>query len=186
VLDMCISKQSGYSLIEAMIVLIATGILAVATVPLYDAAIRSSNSEAAAQLIAQELSYARALAVSNHGNILVQFNPTNRTLVVAPGTGSARGPFSLPAGVQFLTAAPVTDTPDGLGSTVLGVGGNSQMVFLDNGSVIDDPVNNNIRSGTFFLRHVNNDPSTVRAVTLMGGTGRVHTWRWDDNAYAWK
>jgi len=183
---MRISKQSGYSLIEAMIVLIATGVLAVAAVPLYDAAIRNSNSEAAAQLIAQELSYARALAVSSHANILVQFNNTNNTVVVAPGTGSARGPFSLPVGVRFLTSSPVMDTPDTLGSTVLGVGSNNQMTFLDNGSVVDDPVNNNISSGTFFLQHVNNDLSTVRAVTLMGGTGRVHTWRWDESAYAWK
>jgi Tfp pilus assembly protein FimT len=169
-----------------MIVLIATGILAVATVPLYDAAIRSSNSEAAAQLIAQELSYARALAVSSHANVLVQFNRTNRTLVVAPGTGSARGPFSLPVGVQFLTTAPVMDTPDALGSNVLGAGSNNLMTFLDNGSVVDDPVTNNLCSGTFFLQHVNADRSTVRAVTLMGGTGRVHTWRWDESAYAWK
>jgi len=102
------------------------------------------------------------------------------------GTGSVRGPFSLPGGVRFLTSAPVMDTPDTLGSTVLGVGSNNQMVFLDNGSVVDDPVNNNISSGTFFLQHVNNDLSTVRAVTLMGGTGRVHTWRWDESAYAWK
>jgi Tfp pilus assembly protein FimT len=180
------SDESGYSLVETMIVLIATGILAVAAIPLYNAAIQSSNSQAAAELVAQELSYAKARAVGRHENVLVQFTPATNQLVVDPGTGSARGPFSLPVRVQFLTSSPVTDTPDGLGSTVLGVGGNTQMTFLDNGSVVFDPVTNNLCTGTFFLQHANGDLATLRAVTLMGGTGRIHTWRYDKETSSWK
>jgi hypothetical protein len=30
------------------------------------------------------------------------------------------------------------------------------------------------------------DPRTLRAVTLQGGTGRVHTWRYDPESSGWK
>ena len=100
------SRQSGYSIVEAIIVMSAIGILAVAVVPLYDAAIRSSDSEAAAQLIAQELSYARALAVGSHANVLVQFNPTNRTLVVAQVWALQEGRSAFPSGYSFLPLRP--------------------------------------------------------------------------------
>ena len=69
---------------------------------------------------------------------------------------------------------------------LLGVGGNTAMSFIDNGSVIDNPTNNNLQSGTFFLQHRNGDPQTRRAVTLIGGTGRTHAWRYDTSNDSWK
>ena len=78
------------------------------------------------------------------------------------------------------------DTPDNLGGNLLGVEGNNTMYFLDNGSVIDNLVNNNLMSGTFLLQHIDGDPATRRAVTLIGGTGRTHMWRYDTSNNNWK
>jgi Tfp pilus assembly protein FimT len=178
--------QSGYSVTELAIVCMVAVILASAAIPLFNNATSQTNADAAAQLIAQELTYARASAVGSHAPVAVQFDSTANTIVVGPGTPSPRGPFPIGSKIRLQSAAISPDTPDGLNSTVLGTGSHSQITFLDNGSAVDDPVNNNIASGTIFLQHSNGDPSTRRAVTLMGGTGRVHKWRYDTGSSSWK
>ena len=180
------SPESGYSLVEMGVVCAVMFILAAMAVPLFDSATTRSNADAAAQLIAQELRYARALALGSHANVAVQFSPASNEVAVAPGTGSVRGPFVLPLRMRLQPAALGPATPDNLNATVLGTGGYTQMTFLDNGSVVDDPVANNLISGTFFLQHANGDASTRRAVTLVGGTGRVHIWRYDCATNSWR
>ena len=180
------SPESGYTLVEMGVVCAVMIILAAVAVPLFDSATTRSNADAAAQLIAQELRYARALALGSHAGVVVQFTPASSEVTVAPATGSVRGPFVLPFRMRLQAAALGPATPDNLNATVLGVGDNTQMTFLDNGSVVDDPVTNNLISGTFFLQHANGDASTRRAVTLVGGTGRVHVWRYDSTTNSWK
>ena len=179
-------RSLGFSLVELVIVCAVAVIIMMAAVPLYTAATRRSTADGGAQLIAQQLNYARALAVSSHANVLVQFTPATNYVVVAPGTGSARGPFPLGTGIELQTSAFTPDTPDSLGTVVLGVGANTQMTFLDNGAAVDDPATNNLRSGTFFLQHSSGDAASRRAVTVLGGTGRIHIWRWDPDSSAWK
>ena len=177
--------QHGFSLIEAFIAIAVASILAGMAIPMFSTAMDQSNADAAAQLIAQELNLARAMAVGIHGNILVQFDSAN-SVVVAAGTGSARGPFVFPGKMTLLNSSPVSDTPDALGSTVLGTTGNNVVTFMDNGAAATDAAGATLCSGTFFIRNVNGDPATLRAVTLLGGTGRVHIWRYNPNSDSWK
>jgi prepilin-type N-terminal cleavage/methylation domain-containing protein len=179
-------EQNGFSLIEAMIVVIIASILAAMAIPMLKTSMDQSNANAAAQLIAQQLNLARALAVGTHSNILVQYDSTANTLVVAPGTGSVRGPFVLPGKVKLMTISPNQDTPDALGNTVLGTGNNSQITFLDNGSAATDNTGAVLCSGTFFVEHPSEDPATMRAVTLLGGTGRVRTWQYNSKTSTWQ
>ncbi len=180
-----IDPQHGFSLIEAFIAIAVASILAGMAIPMFSTAMDQSNADAAAQLIAQELNLARAMAVGIHGDILVQFNSAN-SVVVAAGTGSARGPFVFPGKMTLLNSNPVLDTPDALGSTVLGPSGNNVVTFMDNGAAATDATGATLCSGTFFIRNVNGDPATLRAVTLLGGTGRVHIWRYNPNSNSWK
>jgi Tfp pilus assembly protein FimT len=155
-------------------------------IPIMNSAFRGSNADAAAKLISQQLLYARSLAVGTHQPVLVQFESAARTIVVAPGTGSARGPFVLPGKMQLQPDSIDPENPDNLGGNVLGAGGAEQVYFLDNGSAVDSPATNNILSGTIFLQHENGDADTRRAITLMGGTGRIHIWRYDTDTGNWK
>jgi prepilin-type N-terminal cleavage/methylation domain-containing protein len=180
------SVYSGFTLTETSITLAVACILMAVAVPIFDGAYRSSNADSAAQLIAQQLSYARGLAIGSHAPVLLQCNPDGKAMTVAPGTGSVRGPIYLPGRMRIQSVASIPDTPDVLGGTLLGVGSHTQMTFLDNGAVIDDPVSNNLCNGTFFLKHQDGDPASSRAVTLLGGTGRVRIWRYDTQAHAWK
>jgi Tfp pilus assembly protein FimT len=132
--------QQGISLVEALMVCALATIIMSMAVPMFTTTVEQSNADAAAQLIVQELGYARVLSVGNHGNVLVQCDPASNSIVVAPGTGSVRGPFVLPGRMKFRASAPNPDTPDTLGNTVLGKNGNNQIIFLDNGSATTGPI----------------------------------------------
>lgn len=183
---MRITDHSGFTLTETAVVLAVGLILTGMAIPSFDQMYRSSNADAAAQVIVQQMNYARALAVGSHVPVVLQIDFGERTITVAPGSGSARGPMILPGRIRLLPAAPVADTPDHLGATVLGAGGITEMTFLDNGAVVQDLVSNNLCSGTFFLQHQDGDAASNRAVTLLGGTGRIKVWRYDAKTSEWK
>jgi Tfp pilus assembly protein FimT len=180
------NSQCGYSLVELCIVCGVIAIMALIAIPSMHNAIRGSDADSAAQLVSQQLAYARSLALGSHQPVIVEFDPGTQELVVARGTGSARGPFVLPGHMQIRGTAIPPATPDNLGANVIGAGGVVQIFFLDNGSAVDSPATNNLISGTVFLKHENDDASTGRAITLLGGTGRVHIWRYDTNTSNWK
>ena len=177
--------QCGFSMIELMMVCAIAVILTVMAVPLYQSNLQISNADSAAQLIAQELRLAKALAVSTNGPVLVKFDPSANAVSVAPATGSARGPFILPGKMMFLKAAAPLDTPDALGAKVLGVDKNTTITFLNNGTVATDESGATICSGTFFLQNENGDVITNRAVTLVGGTGKMRIWKYSPKNTSW-
>lgn len=181
-----IVKEDGFSLSELLIVIALLMIFAGIAVPTFNEAMERSDADAAAQLIAQELNMARARAIGTRVGVLVQADVNNNSIVVAPGTGSVRGPFPLPGDTVLLGVAPATDTPDGLGGTILGVGANDRLTFIDNGAAATDATGANLVSGTFFLRNRAEDPETLRAVTLVGGTGRARIWRFDSESGTWR
>jgi type II secretory pathway pseudopilin PulG len=81
--------------------------------------------------------------------------------------------------VQFIQFAGEPDTPDGFGKTapiVFGgvAGGPPTMEFQSDGSFTDG--NGNVINGTLFMG-VANFPSSAMAITILGGTGRVHSYR---------
>jgi prepilin-type N-terminal cleavage/methylation domain-containing protein len=180
------AEQYGFSLIESLIVCALAAVILSMAIPILGPTLEQSNADAAAQMIAQQLNYARVFAVGNHNNIIVQCSSTTNSIIVAPGTGSARGPFVLPGKMKFLASAPYPDTPDTLGNTVLGSDGKDQITFLDNGSAATNGAGSDLLSGTFFIENAAGNPKTLRAVTLIGGTGRVRTWRWIPDTASWK
>jgi prepilin-type N-terminal cleavage/methylation domain-containing protein len=178
-------EQNGFSLVELMMVCAIIAIIATAAVPMLQSTMQRSDADSAAQLIVQELSMARAMAVSVHGPILVQFDPVTNSVTLAPGTGSVRGPFILPGGITFMNSAPASDTPDALGAMMLGTGSHTKVTFLDNGTAATDASGTTLCSGTYFLQHANGDAATIRAVTICGGTGKARVWKYDPIANSW-
>jgi Tfp pilus assembly protein FimT len=145
-----------------------------------------SNANSAAQLIAQQMNLARATAVGSRSSIVVQFDPDDNSVTVAPGTAAVQGPFVLPGNMQFRTTAPALDTPDTMGGTVLGTGTRTQITFLDNGAAATDSAGTNLASGTIFIENEAGDAATIRAVTLIGGTGRARIWQYFPATNSWK
>jgi Tfp pilus assembly protein FimT len=178
-------KQLGFSLVEMTMVCAIAAILTIAAIPIFQSALQSSDADSAAITLAQSLSYARAIAISTHSPTSVQIDPSANSVMVSPETGEARGPFMLASRIRFMSTAPALDTPEGLGTTVLGVGSNTQVTFLDNGTAVTDETGATLCSGTFFLQQADSDSITTRAVTLLGSTGNARIWKYSSKTDSW-
>jgi hypothetical protein len=82
---------------------------------------------------------------------------------------------------SFLVFSTLPDTPDAFGHTAAivfeGIGGGpvGGMLFQSDGELVDGATFQPI-SGTVFLGLAGQLP-TARAITVLGGTGRVHAWK---------
>jgi prepilin-type N-terminal cleavage/methylation domain-containing protein len=107
-------KTKGFTLIEVMIVLAVISIIAMYTVPKYQATQDHYKLEAAAQTVVTELRYAKQLAMDQRTDCFVVFNDQKMTLLQVVGTTvkeverKSFGPGILFDSVQNSTLATVT------------------------------------------------------------------------------
>jgi Tfp pilus assembly protein FimT len=177
--------EGGYTLVEFAVTIgliaIITGIAILQLMP----TLQQNRSLAALDQVKTTLRQARELAISERRIIVVTFtgnNTINLFQVTEPANTVATTAFlSIPIenNVQFMTFTGEADTPDAFGMPTVPAGtqftgavGNMQ--FNTDGSFGDStgaPV-----SGTIFLG-VPNMPISASAVTIMGTTGRVRSYR---------
>ena len=183
--------ESGYTLVEfvvtAIIISTVTAMAILQILPTW----RQNQSLASLNQVKAILRQARETAISERRTIVVTFtnnNTINLFQVTEPGNTVAGTAFLVaPIGqnVQFISYSGETDTPDGFGLPTVPAGtqftgavGNMQ--FNTDGSFGDStgaPV-----SGTVFLG-VPSMPASASAVTIMGTTGRVRSYRSTGNGW---
>jgi Tfp pilus assembly protein FimT len=132
---------------------------------------------------------ARERAIAHRVEVQVQFVGTNQikmTEIWTVGTPPAPVTVTFEGGAQFMTFATVPDTPMAFGNSSAIYfenlsGGPPVMKFTTNGSFIDG--GNTLVNGTVFLGIPGGRPSTARAVTILGATGRVRPYHYDGTAW---
>lgn len=185
------SSQSGYTLVEFCVTTIIIGLIATMAILQLLPTWRQNQSLAALNQVKTTLRQARETAISERRTIVVTFtnnNTINLFQVTEPANSvSANAYLIAPIGgnVQFMTFTGETDTPDAFGLPAVPTGtlftaavGNMQ--FNTDGSFGDStgaPI-----SGTVFLG-VPNTPASASAVTIMGTTGRIRSYRSTGNGW---
>lgn len=181
------NPQQGFSLVEGIVVIgIISVVLGMALIGFQTMLPNSKANSAMDQVLAQ-LRSARERAISHRIEVQVQFVGTNQiTLTEIWRVGNAPPPTTVTfeGGAKYMVfaAAPaVPDTPMGFGNGApifFGGqnGGPPTMKFTTNGSFIDG--NGALVNGTVFLG-IPGKPSTARAVTILGATGRVRQYHYD-------
>lgn len=181
--------EGGFTAVEIItVMLIVMTIASVALIQLQPI-IQQFRANAAMDQVKGALRQARELSISQRRTIVVQF-VNNNTIqlfqVVEPGNVRAAQAFlvlPIESTVQFMTFAAEPDTPDlyGIPAAPAGVefagvvgGPPVGMQFQSDGTFTD--ANGTPINGTVFLG-VTNVPTTARAITVLGGTGRIHTYR---------
>ncbi len=178
------ARQKGFSLLETLVVVGITSVLAGLAIVGSAGTIQNYKANACLDTVASQLRMARQLAISQRRYVLVTISTATNTIsyqVQAPlvaGTTEVNGPVittALPTQVPFLVENGVPDTPMAFGNSApvyIGgqAGGPPQMYFLPTGAFTD--INFNPINGTLFVG-MPNQPGTARAVTILGGTGRV-------------
>jgi type II secretory pathway pseudopilin PulG len=182
--------EQGFSLLETMVVAgILLTLVSFAIIQSFGS-MESYRANAAMDVVIGQLRVARQLAISQRRNVKITFNtassPLSVTYQVMPNPGDTYAPTAvtipLSPQVTFSGVAGEIDTPMGFGTCSGGFGvcianvsgGPPSMYYTSVGHFTDATLVNPL-NGTIFLA-VPNQPSTARAVTIMGSTGRVRSY----------
>lgn len=179
-------RQDGYTVIDLMVAVTITGILASMAVMQVGNARQGMVGDGAMRVVMGQLNLAREQAVAHRRFVQVTFVGTNglrltRIELPAGAPATDLGTTSFEGGVQYSLMASIPDTPDAFGnSEAIKFGSAQSLRFATDGSLVDSggtPVN-----GTVFLAQPNR-PLSFRAVTVLGTTGRVRGYRWNGRAW---
>jgi prepilin-type N-terminal cleavage/methylation domain-containing protein len=176
--------ERGFSLIEVLVVLGITGVMAAMTMMIAPAFARSARPDAGTTQVLGILRSARALAVTERRDVELRFVGLDRieiARVEVPGPATTVvSTMQLENRVQFAVQPGVPNTPDGFlpfgGSGVAFPASATRLVFTSEGSFVNqagDPIN-----GSIFLS-IAGDKNSARAVTILGTTALMQAWRWD-------
>jgi prepilin-type N-terminal cleavage/methylation domain-containing protein len=177
--------ERGISLIEIMVAVAIIGVLTSMAVIQIGAVRPGMQADGAMRVVMAQFNAARETAISQRRRVDVKLQNGNWVKVTRYDLnpdGTAAGttvlqevPFE--GGVQFGLMPNVQDTPDGFGNTTpvsfgaaVAIEFNTEGMLVDSGGI---PVN-----GTVFLL-IPNQPTSFRAVTVLGATGRVRGFRWN-------
>jgi Tfp pilus assembly protein FimT len=175
-----VTKRDGFSMVELCIVLsVAMMVLgfAMLNIPGFR---RGASANASMYQIVDVLRNARELAMVQRRRIEVQFSNNNRAIIVRHNLAGEESEtvidVTLADDYRFIVFD-LPDTPDALGkSDPVCFQDTDTISFLPDGSLVGD--DNTPRSGSIFLGQAGR-PETARAVTIIGPTGRVRSYRWN-------
>jgi hypothetical protein len=139
------------------------------------------KGDGAMRVVMAQLNSAREMSIAQRREMQVNFIGTSQIQIVRQEvpTGTTAFPtISLEGGLVYGLVTGVPDTPDGFGLKTGGIafGTATAVLFNSDGTVIDQ--NGNSLNGTVFLG-IPSLARSVRAITVMGGTGRIRGYKWN-------
>jgi type II secretory pathway pseudopilin PulG len=185
-------NRRGYSVIELLIVLACVGVISGFLFIRAMTVLPSFKSNSAMDQVIQQMRVARNTAIADRRAVIVNISAGAGTIQlqqVPPNGGPAVTLLTVPlTGAQFCLMPGVPDTPMGFGNAQAVTFVNASNLgaavavteFLSDGSfggAVGVPVN-----GTIFICIPGNKQS-VRAVTILGATGRVRPYHWDGSSW---
>lgn len=192
---MAARAERGFSMIELMVVLMIILIVAAIAITNLGPNLQQARVDAQMRQVIATFRQAREFAIANRRYVQITF-PANNQIQVTQVNTLTPGAGGINPVLTTLTISPplifnldgMPDTPDAYGNggaivfegVVNGpVGG---MLFQSDGELLDGatflPINGSVFMGYPGL------PSTARAVTVLGTTGRVRGWK-SNGAAAW-
>ena len=172
-------EQRGYTLIETMVVVCLIGILGAMAVPQVQASRSAMMGDGGMRVVMAWLNHARQTAIAQRRQVEITFignNTIQLTRREIPNGATVLATIQLESGMQFGLVGGKPDTPDRFGnSSPTDFQNAATILFGTDGALVDAtgaPLN-----GTVFLLAPGVE-QTWRAVTVLGGTGRVSGYRW--------
>jgi prepilin-type N-terminal cleavage/methylation domain-containing protein len=190
------TSERGFSLIEMSVVIMLILIISAMALIAYVPTLQDARFDSAMKEVVDQMRQAREYAITNRRYVQVTFPTvvvggiTQYQVVMqvrndlTAGAGAVNPilstvPIQSPA--QYYVFATAPDTPDAFGKSApvvfegLTNGPVGGMLFQSDGELVDgatfQPIN-----GTVFIGQPNKS-SSARAVTVLGGTGRVRGWK---------
>jgi len=195
--------QRGFTLLETVVVVgIMMVLMGIAIISSFGS-MQSYQVNSAEDVVVSQLRVARQMAISQRRTVQVWIDTAPESdgryhvkyqIQPAPQTNEVARPIvsiPLPGTAQFILETGVPDTPMAFGNSApvfIGnppiSGGPPIMQFNPTGTFTDN-TGTNVIYGTIFIG-VPNQISTARAVTIMGGTGRVRGYTYAGGGIGWQ
>ncbi len=182
--------QPGYSLIEVLVAVAIISIILGMALLNYGSILPNLKANSAMDQLLYQLRSARERAIAHRREVQVQFVGTNQltiTEIWLLGTAPPASTVSFEGGAQYIILPGVPDLPPpfNFGNTAPvyfgGLsGGPPIMKFSTTGALIDG--GNTVVNGTVFMG-IPGKPSTARAISILGATGRVREYHWDGSQW---
>jgi prepilin-type N-terminal cleavage/methylation domain-containing protein len=183
-------SQRGFSLLEILTALAIISIILAMAVLNYGNILPNYKANAAMDQLLYQLRSARERAISHRRNVTVSFVGTNQltiTEIYPIGVAPPPTTVSFEGGAQYtvFTGIPDIPAPYNFGNTAPvffgGLsGGPPIMQFSTTGAFING--GNGLVDGTVFMG-LPGKPSTARAISILGATGRVREYHWDGSQW---
>jgi len=176
-------REDGFSLLEVLVSLLLIGIISAMAMVTIVTVLPTLRADSGLQMVQSLLRQARQNAVDQRRNFVVTFVGTTRFTVGRQELGGGTTPiadYTYPSNMITKVYSGQPDTPDNFGRTnPVNFNGNT-VIFISDGTAVDST--GAIINGTVFLG-IGDNPMTARAVTVMGGTGRIRSYRYDGTAF---
>jgi Tfp pilus assembly protein FimT len=187
-------RQRGFSTLELTFVIVMSLAVMAMSVIQMQPFLQQTQADSAQQQLKESLREAREWAISQRRTMVVQFTGTKTTTlyqVAEPSNVVSTTPYLtlvLPGAAQFMTYSTEIDTPDAFGKPASGgieFGGSSGtptagVQFQSDGTFTDG--NGNPINGTIFIG-LPNVPSSARAITILGNTGRIKVYQYTGTSW---
>lgn len=174
------SQAEGYSAIELMMVVGLIGVVGSMAVFQLGQAQPVLKGDGGMRVVLAQLNTARELSISQRRQMQVKFVGANQIQIVrqeVPAGTTVLSTVDIEGGVEYAQAYGVPDTPDGFGnSSAVSFGTAEKILFNSDGTLIDQ--GGNPLNGTVFTA-IPSAARSARAITILGGTGRIRGYRWD-------
>ncbi len=190
------ATEGGYSLIELMLVVGIMGVITAGAVVQIGTTTAAMRGDGAMRVVRSQLNQAQQMSISQRRYIRVTFDSTaNQVTVVREeigGTTTTLSSVPFEGGVKFMLTSGLPDTPDAFGNTAAtaftsaqgtfasAAGSTSVAKFAPDGTLVD--WNGQLTNGTVFTG-VTQSSLSARAVTVLGSTGRVRSYRWNGRVW---
>ncbi|HET9833819.1 MAG TPA: hypothetical protein VFP91_18985 [Vicinamibacterales bacterium] len=149
------------------------------------AARQSILGDSGMRVVLAQLNVARELSISQRRTMQVQFGVPNALQIVrndVPGGATLASAAVFEGRVEYMLVPGVPDTPDAFGrAQSIDFGAAAAILFNSDGTLVDErgrPIN-----GTIFLAVRGGNDRSVRAITVLGATGRIRAYRWNGSTW---
>lgn len=189
------NAQAGFSIIELLIVIAIILVISAMTWIQIQGTLRKAKSDTAMQTTLAQMRQVHEAAIDQRKIYRLTFNPPGTIQLdrMDLGAGGAfvavfQSTTVLPVEISFLIVNGMPNPgPDGLGTGANAIdfgvdngGGLNQIFFQPDGSARDNV--NRLNNGVVYMGRPN-DLQSVRAVSLLGATGRTKPWMISNGAW---
>lgn len=192
------NRERGFSMVELCVVVTLILVISAIAITSLKPAVQDTNCDTAMRQVISQLRQAREYAITNRRYVQITFpvvagqseivmTQRDDLTVGAGAVNPVLSTIPIHNPESFLVFPTLPDTPDANGNSAAivfeGINGGpvGGMLFQSDGELVDggtfQPIN-----GTVFLGLAAQTP-TARAITVLGGTGRVHGWKISGNTW---